>query len=131
MKTCSKCCKTKSTTLFTINKASLDGFHSWCKDCRSLYYKENKEKWRKSDIERRYSITFEDYIELGTQQNNCCFICGKTEKENKRKLALDHCHSTNKVRNLLCDTCNRVLGLVKENKQTLQSMISYLEKHEK
>lgn len=131
MKTCTKCGISKSFDCFTINKASSDGFHSWCRSCRSLYYKENKGKWRKSDIERRYEISFEEYLLLKKNQNNCCFICGKTEEENKRRLAIDHCHSTYKVRNLLCDTCNRVLGLVKENKQTLQNMISYLEKHEK
>ena len=41
----------------------------------------------------------------------------------------DHCHSTGKVRALLCGQCNQLLGQAKENINTLRASIKYLEKH--
>jgi hypothetical protein len=42
---------------------------------------------------------------------NSCWICGRNAPGGrKQKLCIDHCHKTGKIRGLLCDTCNRVLG---------------------
>jgi len=55
-----------------------------------------------------------------------CAICGKTEQENKKRLAVDHCHATGKVRKLLCSHCNTALGLVNDDQNILIEMLSYL-----
>lgn len=130
MKKCHKCGETKPCSEFSKATRLPDGLQAACKKCKNAYYKNNYDKWRKSDIKRRYGLTAEEYFQIKQSQNAKCYICGKTEQENKRALAIDHCHTSNKVRKLLCDTCNRVLGLVKENKKTLHSMISYLEEHD-
>lgn len=58
-------------------------------------------------------------------QNGCCLLCNIKPK----KIVVDHCHKTGKVRGLLCNECNRAIGLLKENILTLKNAINYLEKH--
>lgn len=53
-----------------------------------------------------------------------CEICGSEDK-----ICMDHCHSTNKLRGWICDSCNVVLGRVKDDVGLLGRMIVYLDKH--
>ncbi len=53
-----------------------------------------------------------------------CSICGTTDK----KLKLDHCHKTGKMRGLLCHFCNVGIGLFKDDIAILKNAIIYLEK---
>jgi len=48
------------------------------------------------------------------------------KKVQETVLAVDHCHNTNKVRELLCSACNILLGKAKDNISILQSAINYL-----
>jgi hypothetical protein len=56
------------------------------------------------------------------RQNGKCAICCQTE----RKLVVDHNHTTNKVRGLLCNACNSVIGHCHENIAVLVSAAAYL-----
>ena len=65
-------------------------------------------------------------------QGGVCAICGRTADESstrKKRLAFDHDHRTNQLRGLLCDACNRALGLFKDSVEMLSNAICYLEKH--
>lgn len=63
--------------------------------------------------------------------NGKCAICEEPEsKERWRCLAVDHCHNTGKIRQLLCWKCNSGLGLFNDDKQLLTNAIKYLTKHE-
>lgn len=75
----------------------------------------------------KYKITVGDHNTLYTEQQGCCKICGKTEKDNKRRLAIDHCHSTGTVRGLLCTKCNLMLGYAEDDTNVLSMAILYLE----
>lgn len=90
------------------------------------------EKKREIKLKRDYGITWADFIKMYVEQDGKCSIC-KTpfdiNNENKNAACVDHCHNSTVVRSLLCNPCNRVLGLVKENKETLKQMIEYLECH--
>ena len=79
-------------------------------------------------LRRNYNITLEDYNELFIKQEGCCAICHRHQNDLKRKLSVDHNHTTEKVRGLLCDKCNLTLGNVHENIQILLNMIHYLNK---
>jgi hypothetical protein len=60
-------------------------------------------------------------------QNGCCAICGVQEKHTeKKRLYVDHCHTNNHVRGLLCNNCNFVLGHAKDNTTILENAILYL-----
>ena len=98
----------------------------------------NKEKRsqliRNWKLENRFGITLEEYNKRLLTQNGVCEICGnfETELSNAGKiknLSVDHNHSTNKVRGLLCSNCNVALGLMKEDELRLQRMIDYIRKH--
>ena len=63
-----------------------------------------RQMWRKLGID----ITDEEYDNLFMKQNGRCAICGR-EPLPSRRLSVDHCHTTGKIRGLLCGDCNRVV----------------------
>ncbi len=75
---------------------------------------------------RRYGLTVGDYQAMFDLQAGLCAICQAPEGARNRSLAVDHCHSTGKVRALLCSGCNAMLGMAKENILTLLAAIAYL-----
>jgi len=82
-----------------------------------------KKAW---ELKSRYNLTLDQYDLMLKQQDNCCKICNIHESKLNRKLSVDHCHTTNKVRGLLCMECNTLLGKVKDNINTLNNAIDYL-----
>lgn len=72
----------------------------------------------------RYNLTREEVDELALVG---CAICGTTDWGGRFKRPhVDHCHETNKVRGILCNTCNVGLGLFKDNPTLLRSAAKYL-----
>lgn len=114
-KICSKCKEEKSLGKFHLNRSKKDGRSTYCSSCAKLYDKETKEKraltTRKSQLRRNYGLSLEDYNRILLNQDNKCFICGRTPKQIKKKkmLAVDHDHETGEIRGLLCFNCNRNL----------------------
>lgn len=97
------------------------------------YYKEQvKKRSRKSylrnSIKKKYGITTEDYLQMLDSQDRKCAICSKTVIENNRYLSVDHCHTTGKVRGLLCSNCNLGLGYFQDNIDFLLNAVEYLKK---
>jgi hypothetical protein len=86
-----------------------------------------KDIGREQRFKRLYGITTAIYEEMKAEQNGRCYICGKTESENRKSLAVDHCHKTKVIRALLCDDCNWCLGKVGDNIELLRKMINYLQ----
>ena len=77
---------------------------------------------------RTFGISSVDYEKMFEEQNGVCFICSKPQRKKVHKhLFVDHCHTTNKVRALLCNNCNTGIGMFEENIQTMKDAISYLE----
>lgn len=76
-------------------------------------------------IKKKYGITWDQYQSLLTSQNGLCAICNKGESP-KRRLAIDHCHKTNRVRGLLCIKCNRALGYLCDDPAIVRSALEYL-----
>lgn len=144
MKICSRCHELK--TEFHRNSRKNDLLRSDCKDCRNAYRRkyrqknkpqftkyENTEKFKNKSFEqklkRQYGITIQDFNIMLNNQNGLCKLCNKPEiHKTKKKLSVDHCHITGKVRGLLCHRCNVFLGLVKEDISVLNKAIEYLAK---
>ena len=59
----------------------------------------------------------------------CCMICGISEEELGRKLDVDHCHASGKVRGVLCNPCNMMLGHAKDNAKLLKAAAQYLKEY--
>lgn len=82
-------------------------------------------------LKRNYGITLSDYERMYAEQSGRCKICGgegfvMNKDRHRVKLVVDHCHATGKVRGLLCHNCNRALGLLNDNIQSLENAIAYL-----
>lgn len=75
---------------------------------------------------KKYGITTDQYTEMLEKQQGMCAICGDTHNRGKR-LCVDHCHKTGKIRGLLCLSCNIMLGNAIDSPATLRAGAQYLE----
>lgn len=131
MKKCSKCKIEKPESEFHKRSNRPSGLKSSCKVCVSNEPKATRKEYtRNYDLKKSYNISIEDYEKMFQSQNECCAICkkhvSKTGMTRKKNLCVDHCHETQQIRGLLCDKCNRGLGLLGDSIANLASAISYL-----
>jgi len=135
IKTCKLCNQEKNILDFYqfYDKWSGKNYNSSrCKPCHLQHKKDNPNtsKNRKSEkLKLRYGITYEDWELMREKENFSCMICGITEEEIGKKLDVDHCHNTGKVRGILCNPCNTTLGHAKDNIAILQAAIDYLKNY--
>lgn len=116
------------------------------KESRAEYYvmnrgriKKNAKAWREKNpdyqIQRKYGLSQADYNKLFEDQDYACAICGGDN--DGKTLVVDHDHSCCKgnkscgecVRQLLCNSCNWMLGNAKDNIETLKKAAKYVESH--
>jgi DNA-directed RNA polymerase subunit RPC12/RpoP len=137
MKRCSKCGEVKPLEDFHVKRIAEDGRQVKCKDCSRVIAKERyatklrfntTDEKRSRHLKTKYRLTLDDYNALLIRQGYVCAICG--QDDNGRELSVDHCHSTNKVRGLLCHNCNVGIGHFKDNQNLLLLAIDYLRKYE-
>lgn len=146
-KVCSGCKKTLPANDFGL-KSGGKYLNSECRPCRAersrAWRKNNKERYRevkrnyrknfpptkeqarKAALKHHYGLTPSCYQSMVESQNNLCAICGSPEKQG-RQLCVDHCHSTGKIRGLLCNGCNTSLGRFGDSISVLESAIRYLQ----
>jgi len=109
-KKCNECGETKPISEFhKINRGLEDKIGKTkllykCKECKKAY---DRKRWNPV----RYKIFDQD----------CCQICGTTYR-----LVADHNHNTGYIRGLLCNTCNRTLGIYHDNIKLFENMIAYI-----
>ena len=134
MKQCIECGETKSLSEYNFTNGKKHP-RSRCKPCQNAHQKklrdarfakdpEKRDKYLADKRERRmakYELTQDEFLAMAKAQENRCFTCHR-----KLKLYVDHNHSTGKVRALLCNRCNRVLGFLEEDPQLMQSLINYV-----
>lgn len=84
-------------------------------------------KLTKPHLKGCYGITIEDYQTMIVAQEFRCKGCGKHETDLSRPLCIDHCHTTGKVRGLLCASCNSSIGFVNDDINILLNLIKYLQ----
>lgn len=90
----------------------------------------HRARGRKSQLKLMYGMTPEDYDKMLEQQDNCCAICKTATPTGKWKVfAVDHCHITGKVRGLLCNECNRGMGLLRDSPELLIAAANYLKEN--
>lgn len=87
-------------------------------------------KTQRYDRDRRlrtkYGMTIDEYDILYEAQGGFCKLCGGVEPMAGRRLAVDHHHPTGTVRGLLCSSCNRGIGLLKDNPVLLEAAAKYI-----
>ena len=91
-------------------------------------YKKNKRKIAFQRLEAKYGVNQETYEAMLRDQNNRCAICrtDSTNSPRAKMFYIDHCHSTSKVRGLLCHKCNFAIGNFNDDINLLRSAIDYL-----
>ena len=102
--------------------------------CNRRRYKsltpEEKRKRNRAQQVSLYGLTLEQYDAMFIEQKGVCAICGYPETNPKKtNMCIDHDHNTGKVRSLLCDRCNRGIGVFGDNIQLLEKSILYLKNH--
>jgi protein-arginine kinase activator protein McsA len=143
MKFCKKCNQQTAVAEFHVNRSRKDGRAHWCAECNKkrgrAYYEQNKSKLqeysrlikqspegktrsRNNYLKRSYKLTSIEYDAMKADQENKCKICGLFTTS----FHIDHDHTTNKIRGLLCNHCNQGLGHFRDSIPSLISAISYL-----
>ena len=89
-------------------------------------HREKFDRYRKSFILKKYGSNLNEYDRLKLEQKNLCFICGRGPDVGKA-LCIDHDHTRNKVRKLLCSQCNSGLGFYQDSPELLRKAADYLE----
>lgn len=122
-KTCRRCRERKTLEHFHRSRPTSDGFAKYCKPCTSA-------------IKRRhyYGITPEQYEARLNAQSGACAICGVLQTESRLPFAVDHDHACcpgrwscgSCIRGLICDRCNRGIGLLGESPERLAAAAAYL-----
>ena len=148
---CPRCEQTLPLTAYRAPSRHVNGreyYGPYCRTCTNAYQKERRLErlaagWvepRKSTEEttriswlrllRLKGLTEETYLEMKTQQDNKCAICGTdTPWSRSTTWHVDHDHETGAVRGLLGSQCNQGLGLFKDDSNLLRLAAEYLEHH--
>lgn len=75
---------------------------------------------------KKYNLTPGQWEKMFNKQGRRCRICKTDDPKGKGCWHTDHCHVTLKVRGILCQRCNQMLGLAGDNVDTLLSAGDYL-----
>lgn len=141
MRICKICNQPKLLTEFyqTVRNGKPYGYHGKCKSCYIKKQQKNYDPIKKRDenLKRLYGIGLNEYNKILEKQDFKCAICKTTDIKGRKTgrggqievFYVDHCHTTNQIRGLLCNVCNRTIGYIGENPSILEEMIKYLNKH--
>ena len=111
---------------------------SWCRACKTILnrvewsawsHERKREKW----LKHKYNLTYAEYEQLHKSQNGKCAICSidisLIQRDNGHTVAcVDHCHKTGTIRGLLCNHCNRAIGLLKDDLNIVYKLEKYLDR---
>jgi hypothetical protein len=86
------------------------------------------EEIRRRNLLRRYGLTPEQYDALLVAQQGRCDICAEP-MTGSRDPHVDHCHTTERIRSLLCGHCNRLLGAAQDDPTRLVAALDYITRH--
>ena len=137
-KTCTKCKKVKLKTEFHFRSKPYNHLlQSHCKTCK---YEEHKSWVNKNEAKvrvyrakdpwtfkkrcARHGINEKQFWEIYDKQGGRCLVC--EDQISAEISAIDHNHKTKEVRGILCKSCNRALGLLKDSPSNLQRAAQYL-----
>lgn len=79
----------------------------------------------------KYGITEADYQEILDSQSGGCAICGAATSGNAQipNLAVDHCHTSGRVRGLLCHNCNVGVGAFRDDPELMAKAAEYVKRN--
>jgi len=125
MKQCSKCGKMKEDSKFHSKGYYKNGkprIDNRCYDCtrrKKIYSQERM-------LKNVYGLSLDEYNHMLINQDSSCAICSRHDIQ----LYVDHCHSSGKVRGLLCQHCNSGIGFLKDDPEIIRAALQYLNHQE-
>lgn len=104
------------------------GRQKYCLSCIPLADKEGRKAY---ELGLKYGISQEEYDLMLLSQDGKCAVCGKensgrTQAGEPSRMAVDHDHTTGKIRGLLCYQCNIALGMAHDDPALLLKLAAYL-----
>lgn len=116
---CVDCKQVKPLEEFHISPKSVTGRTSICKDCDMIRYRL-----------RMYKLDNAAYLAMVEAQGNTCKACGATPESERnsglKTLCVDHCHTSGKVRGLLCHHCNIAVGMLDDSLAIAEKVSAYI-----
>lgn len=154
LKTCTKCAETKPLLSFYLHRGTRDGRSTYCAECQkaatrawnaanrdrikarnAAHAAENPDQRRRDHRQywlKMYGLDQASYAAMLEAQGGVCAICQQPERVidsrtgEPRRLSVDHCHTTGKVRGLLCGHCNRGIGQFADDYERAFRAAAYL-----
>ena len=112
---CSTCGTDKPPTEFYVKDRGTGRRDKTCKACRVIKLRE-----------KTLGVTQADYVRMYKEQDGRCGICQRRLYSKRYKaFCVDHCHTTGKIRGLLCHNCNRALGMFRDDPIVLERAIAW------
>jgi hypothetical protein len=147
-KQCAKCGANKPLEAFAISRDARFGRHSICRDCCSIItkarYSENRDEIlaafreksrtetqkllvRDRNLKRTKRISFEEKRRMLESQGNKCRVCKNPLQAEDKTAHVDHCHTSNVVRGILCRSCNLAIGLFYDSSDNMRRAADYID----
>lgn len=105
-------------------KNDLPSGKGYCNACaaRNTFFKTTKQ----------LGISRADFLSWLSAQSPVCHLCGSKDGKwkGRGRLAVDHDHSSGRLRGLLCARCNLMIGMANDDVSVLERAIAYLRSHD-
>lgn len=134
-KPCSICKEVRPADQFYKHGKRRDGLQTACIACtkriNKTKYEKDKDAWYQvrmdNQLQKKFGIGLDEWYRMYEEQGGLCMVC--REDGGVRRLHVDHCHTTGKVRGLLCGRCNIGIGYFLDDPARLRAAAEYMEKH--
>lgn len=119
-KTCTKCTRSLPESSFAKSPVGAGGLRAECRECRAVGDREYL-------LRRRFGISVDDYDALLVTQGGACALCDSPTPGGRwTRFHVDHCHTTGRVRGLLCYRCNVALGALGDSPESILRAYNYV-----
>ena len=90
--------------------------------------RKGKDYVRNINLKNAHGISLADYEHMLVTQNNGCAICAGQNMRHGKPIPfyVDHCHSSGKIRGLLCKECNTAIGMLRDSPTLCEAAARYL-----
>lgn len=138
-KLCSICGERKPPRQFTTDRNNPDGRSNRCRDCARTHHR----SWRAinaSELKKKHSRLYryktwgigpEEFMAMLVAQDYKCPVCAEElslDAGRGKNACIDHDHVSGQIRGILCSSCNRAIGLLKESILILGNAVEYMRK---
>jgi muconolactone delta-isomerase len=110
-------------------KAQAAARHAW-RYANEPEYRARKDKQaNEARMQRKYGIGTAERDKILKAQGGVCAICGIDKPGGRGGWHTDHCHTSGKVREILCTACNVYVGRIEKNPILHSKILNYIARH--